>query len=254
MSESGDKTIAALKTAALIPAYREEGRIGRVVAAATQQGVQVIVIDDGSRDQTAREAEAAGARVLRHEVNKGKGAALQTGFAYARAQGFQAVITLDADGQHDPLEISKFVEAFERTGIPVLIGNRMGEPKGMPLIRRWTNQFMSWMLSREMGQYVPDTQCGFRLFRCDVLPYVASSSQGFAAESEALLHLSERGIRIASVRVSSIYGDEKSKIHPIPDTVRFFAMILRYRRRRRALRRSARTAEKRATQEKDAAR
>lgn len=243
----------APRMAALIPAFREESRIGRVVAAAAKQGVQVIVVDDGSPDQTAHEAEAAGARVLRHAVNQGKGAALQTGFTYARAQGFQAVITLDADGQHDPLEIPKFVEAFERTGIPALIGNRMGDPTGMPRVRRWTNQFMSWMLSREMGQYVPDTQCGFRLFRCDILPYVTPSSRGFAAESEALLHLSERGIRIAAVRVSSIYGDEKSKINPIPDTVRFFAMILRFRRQRRALRRSARTAEKRATQEKDAA-
>lgn len=222
----------------VIPAYREQGRIGRVVVEAARHGADVVVVDDGSPDGTGAEAESAGARVLRHETNRGKGMALSTGFEHARTNGYTAVITLDADGQHDPAEIPKFIEAYRRTGIPVLVGNRMWNPGGMPPIRRLTNRFMSWMLSREMGQYVPDTQCGYRLFRCDVIPFVEAKSERFAAESEILLHVASRGIRIGAVRITTIYGDEKSKINPIPDTVRFWRMLQAHRRTRRRATRS----------------
>jgi glycosyltransferase involved in cell wall biosynthesis len=221
------------KGCVIVPAYEEEGRIGAVVRRIREYLPDVVVVDDGSGDGTAREAEAAEAVVLRHPVNAGKGAALNTGFNYAREHGFDFVVTLDADGQHDPAEIARFVEAYRRTGIPVLIGNRMADPHAMPLVRRLTNRFMSWMLSRQMGQYVPDTQCGFRLYRCDVIPFVSAEARRFAAESEILLHVSDRRIRVDSVPVSVIYRDERSKINPIKDTVRFFAMLHRYRRQRR---------------------
>jgi len=178
-------------------------------------------------------AGQAGAHVIRQNVNKGKGVALNTGFAYAREKGYHAVITMDADGQHDPAELPKFVEAYVRTGIPVLIGNRMANPHDMPLIRLWTNRFMSWLLSKAMGQYVPDTQCGYRLYRCDVIPFVSAASERFAAESEILLHIATRGIRIGSVRISTIYGGEESKINPVSDTFRFVSMLLEFRRSQR---------------------
>ena len=217
----------------VIPAFSEEKHIASVVEQIRQYSDHVVVVDDGSPDQTAAEAEKAGAVVLRHNGNKGKGVALTTGFEYARKKGFEAVITMDADGQHDPNDLPKFVEAYRRTGIPVLVGNRMVDVKDMPLIRRWTNRFMSWMLTRIMGQYVPDTQCGYRLYRCDVIPYISAESEGFAAESEVLLRVSDRGIRIDSVRIATIYGDEKSKINPFSDTIRFFSMIMsNYRRKR----------------------
>ncbi len=218
------------KFCVIIPAFHEENRIGPVVRALKEQGLDVVVIDDGSGDRTSAEAEAAGAKVIVHPQNMGKGVALNTGFNYARENGYSAVITMDADGQHAPAETTKFVEAYVRTGIPVLIGNRMADAETMPRIRRWTNQFMSWMLSRVMGQYVPDTQCGYRLYRCDVLPFVSARSERFAAESEVLLHVAARGIRMDSVRISTIYGDEKSKINPFSDTFRFISMILQYRR------------------------
>ena len=223
----------------VIPAFREQSRIGPVVTAARGHGADVVVIDDGSPDATAVEAEAAGAFVIRHPVNRGKGMALATGFEFARAHGYVAVITMDADGQHDPAEIAKFLEAFRRTGLLVLVGNRMWDPHGMPWVRFLTNMFMSWMLSREMKQYVPDTQCGFRLFRCDVIPYVGAKSERFAAESEILLHVAARGMQIGSVRVSTIYRGEKSKINPFLDTWRFFGMLRAHRRGRRAPRPAA---------------
>jgi glycosyltransferase involved in cell wall biosynthesis len=218
------------KFCVIIPAFHEESRIGAVVRAVREQGLDVLVVDDGSGDRTAAEAGAAGAKVIVHPQNMGKGVALNTGFTHAGESGYSAVITMDADGQHAPGEAKNFIEAYVRTGLAVLIGNRMADVETMPRIRRWTNQFMSWMLSRVMGQYVPDTQCGYRLYRCDVLPFVSARSERFAAESEMLLHVAARGIRMGSVRVSTIYADEKSKINPLTDTFRFISMILRYRK------------------------
>lgn len=218
---------------AVIPAFHERSRIGDVVQQVRVCLPDILVVDDGSGDGTAEEAEAAGAVVIRHPQNRGKGVALQTGFEEARKRGYEAAVTLDADGQHLPSEIPAFIEAYRRTGIPVLIGNRMWNAAGMPFVRRCTNRFMSWLLSREMGQYVPDTQCGFRLFRCDVIPFVQAHSERFAAESEILLHVAARRIRIDSVRISTVYGDEKSKIHPLADTVRFFRMLRAFRRGRK---------------------
>ncbi|MBU1694138.1 MAG: glycosyltransferase family 2 protein [Verrucomicrobia bacterium] len=217
------------KVAVVIPAYREEKRIGEVARVVRAEGWDLIVVDDGSDDRTAEVAGQGGAMVIRHERNLGKGIALNDGFVYAREHGVEVVVTLDADGQHRPEEIRRFVEAYVRTGIPVLIGNRMADTRGMPRIRRWTNRFMSWWLSRLMGQYVPDTQCGFRLYRSDVIPYIEASSERFAAESEILLHVARRGIRIGAVPISTVYGDERSKVNPLADTIRFFRMIRRYR-------------------------
>jgi glycosyltransferase involved in cell wall biosynthesis len=219
------------KFCVIMPAFREESKIGAVVRAVREQGLDVVVVDDGSDDHTGVQAEAAGAKVIRHTQNMGKGVALNTGFDVARKSGYNAVITMDADGQHAPTETMKFIEAYVRTGIPVLIGNRMASLENMPRIRRWTNQFMSWMLSRVMGQYVPDTQCGYRLYRCDVLPFVSAHAERFAAESEMLLHVAARGIKIGAVRISTIYGAERSKINPVIDTYRFFLMLLRNRKR-----------------------
>lgn len=215
---------------ALIPAYLEERRICRVVQDALHYLQPVVVIDDGSPDQTAAAAAAAGAMVIKHEKNLGKGAALNTGFAYAVKHKFDYVITMDADGQHAPDDIPGFIEAFRRTGVPALVGSRMADPKGMPLVRKLTNIFMSWYLSRQMGQYVPDTQCGFRLYAAPILPYLATESSRYAAESETLLRAAAQNIKIGSVPIQVIYRDEKSKIRPVRDTIRFFAMVRRFKR------------------------
>ncbi len=233
MTPEATKHAGATEFLAVIPAYREASRIGEVVRAVRAEGLGALVVDDGSDDGTAEAARAAGAEVLQHERNRGKGTALATGFARARELGVEAVVTLDADGQHDPSEAPRFIEAYRRTGMPVLMGNRMAVPRGMPPIRRWTNRFMSWILSREMGQYVPDTQCGFRLFRCDLLPFIEARCAGFAAESEILLHVAARGIRIGSVRVTTIYAGQKSSVSPLRDTYCFFRMLFAHRAQRR---------------------
>jgi len=209
----------------LIPAYQEGSRIGAVVREVLPLCPHVVVVDDGSADDTAAAARAAGATVLVHDRNQGKGAALQTGFRYAREQGAAFVLTMDGDGQHAPADIPAFLDAFARGDLPVLVGNRMEDPNAMPFVRRLTNRFMSWMLSRKMGQRVPDTQNGFRLYRTEVLPEMPDGDTRFAAESEILLILARRGVRIGSVPVRILYGDERSKIRPLRDTLRFFRML-----------------------------
>ncbi|MCE9615148.1 MAG: glycosyltransferase family 2 protein [Lentisphaerae bacterium] len=213
----------------LIPAYREEGRIGRVVAAIAPHA-PVLVVDDGSPDGTAEEARRAGAVVIRHTVNQGKGAALQTGLRHAAEQGVDFVVTMDGDGQHDPADLPGFLRARQDEHADVIVGSRMGDPRGMPFVRRMTNRFMSWLLSREMGQRVPDTQSGYRLYARSTWPHLRTEQSGFAAESAVLLNLAAQGLTIGSVPIRVIYGDEKSKIRPGRDTVRFFRMLRDHRR------------------------
>lgn len=215
----------------VIPAYMESRRVGNVIEGVRAYCEDVVVVDDGSTDGTDQAAEREGAVVLRHETNLGKGAALESGFRYARDRGFEAVVTMDADGQHDPQDLPAFFSTYGSGEFKVLVGNRMDRATGMPLLRRWTNRFMSGMLSRVMGQSVPDTQCGYRLYALAVLPGNDMDADRFAAESEILLWLSDRGVRIGSVPIRIIYGDEQSKIRPVRDTLRFVRMLRRYRTR-----------------------
>jgi len=221
------------KGCVIIPAYREGGRIGPVVEGVRAYMPAVIVVDDGSPDDTAAKARHAGAMVIRHSENRGKGAALDTGFRAARERGFDFVITVDGDGQHAPSDLPRFIETYVRTGTAVLVGNRMADTRTMPFVRRMTNRFMSWLLSREMGQRVPDTQCGYRLYTLAVVPEISAESKRFAAESEILMDVSDRGIVIGSVPIETIYGTEHSKIHPVKDTIRFVKMLRQYRKKRR---------------------
>ncbi len=215
----------------LIPAYGEAGHIGAVVSAARRYVTPVVVVDDGSPDDTSSVAAGAGAVVLAHARNLGKGAALQTGFRYAREIGAAFVLTMDGDGQHAVADIPTFLRMYGEGQFPVIIGNRMTSAKEMPWVRCCTNFIMSGVLSRRMGQRVPDTQNGFRLYRTDVIPDLAGGASGFAAESEVLMELARRGVRIGSVPVRIIYDDERSKIHPWRDTIRFFRMLRAFDRR-----------------------
>ncbi len=212
----------------MVPAFNEAERIAQVLEGCRRHAEHVVVIDDGSTDETGNIARAAGCEVIRHEKNMGKGASLISGFHHARDRGFEAIITLDADGQHDPDCIPRFVDTWRRTRIPALIGNRFWDRDKIPMIRRWTNQFMSAWLCRVMKKYVPDTQCGFRLLQTSLLPYLPVSSQRFAMESEILLQLAMHGFRMDSIRIPVVYAGQTSRIRPVVDSARFVAMLLRY--------------------------
>ncbi|MFH1024629.1 MAG: glycosyltransferase family 2 protein [Planctomycetota bacterium] len=214
-----------MRIVVVIPAFHESARVGAVVAGARPRVERVYVVDDGSRDGTAEAARAARAEVLVHETNRGKGAALATGFAAALAAGFDAVVTLDADGQHDPNEIPKLAAAAETAD--VVVGCRMTDPSGMPLVRRWTNRFMSWVISKLAGRRIRDSQSGYRLFRRAVLERVTLDTAHFESESQILIRACRAGFRLAEVPVRVIYGAEKSKIRPARDTLRFFRFVIR---------------------------
>lgn len=234
------------KVAVLIPAFCEERTVGDVVTRARKYLRDVIVVDDASSDQTAARAHTAGASVLRHETNSGKGAALSKGFRHILAQGFDAVITLDADGFHDPDEIPKFLEAYNRTHLPVLIGNRMADVKRVPLVRRWTIRAMSFWLDRLFGVYVPDPPCGFRFYRCDVLPFLLEGNSSLPSEFETLLNIASRRIRVGSIRITKQPKRHKSLISPFRDIIRFMRVLKKYYKRLRKSRRAVRMVEEEA--------
>ena len=213
------------RIAVLIPAYCEEQTVGRIVAKCREYLPDVIVVDDASTDRTAERAEAAGASVLRCMVNGGKGSALTAGFKYVLAQGYDAVIALDADGFHDPDEISSFLEAYRRTHLPVLIGNRMADARRVPVVRRWTIRVMSRWLDRLLGVYIPDPPCGFRFYRCDVLPFLLAEGSSLPAEFETLLQIASRHIRVGPVRITRPAGLHKTFISPFRDIVRFIRVM-----------------------------
>ncbi len=218
--------------AALIPCYFEEKRIRDVAARAHLQLDTVLVVDDGSTDGTEKEAQAAGVEVIRHTVNQGKGAAIKTGLRELSARpSIEYALILDGDGQHLPEEIPNFLEVANRTHEPMLVGTRMSDTRTMPFVRKMTNRFMSWQISRVCGQEVPDSQCGFRMIHRDLGPALAAiETVKFDYETEMLVVASRRGCKIGAVPVSTIYGDEKSKIHPVRDTIRFYQMMARFKR------------------------
>ncbi len=231
------------KVAILIPAFCEERTVADVVTQARICVPDVIVVDDASTDETAARAEAAGALVIRRKVNHGKGAALTEGFRYILAQGFDAVIALDADGFHDPSEISKFLETYYRTHLPVLIGNRMADVRRVPVVRRWTIRMMSFWLDRLLGVYVPDPPCGFRFYRCDVLPFLLEEESSLPSEFETLLNIASRRIRVGSVRVTKLPKRHKSLIAPFRDLIRFARALRKYYKKIRKSRKTVRLVE-----------
>jgi glycosyltransferase involved in cell wall biosynthesis len=207
--------------AAVIPCLNEEATISQVVSGVTGYLPTTIVIDDGSNDRTALLAKSAGARVISHARNLGKGSALQTGWRYAKEQSFPWVITLDGDGQHAPGDIPLFFECAEQTSAQLVAGNRMQDPAGMPPVRRVVNRWISRRLSRATRQYLPDSQCGFRLMQLDAMMALAVSSSHFEIESEVLLGFARAGCVIRFVPIQVIYKKEQSKIHPWRDTLRW---------------------------------
>ena len=218
-------TKGPMKTAALIPAYREERHIAEVVRETRRYLDDVLVVDDGSGDRTAELAGQAGARVVVNPRNLGKGASLVVGLDDLFAAGYDAAVCLDADGQHLPAEISRFLEAGESADL--VVGNRMADVKNMPFARLWTNRVTSWIVSRLAGVRVPDSQCGYRLIRREAWRGVTVASRNYDFESEMIVAMGRKGFRVASVPVSTIYGDEVSSIHPVRDTIRFFKMVWR---------------------------
>jgi glycosyltransferase involved in cell wall biosynthesis len=216
--------------AAVIPAYLEEKHIADVVQRTLCQLKNVLVVDDGSSDATADAARKAGADVIVHEQNRGKGESIKSGFRRWLEEGTTYVVILDGDGQHLPEEIERFLAAAASGIGELLIGTRMNDVREMPLVRRTVNRYMSRKISRACGQEIPDTQCGFRMVHRSIIPNLLGGTERFDYETEMLILASRAGCRIASVPISTVYSDEVSSIHPVRDTLRFFKLMRRYRK------------------------
>jgi glycosyltransferase involved in cell wall biosynthesis len=217
-----------MRLAVLIPSHNEARTIGGLVRESKKFADEVVVVDDGSTDDTSDIARREGANVITHPGNKGKGASVAEGLDYLNGRGFDAVILMDGDGQHDPSEIPKLVRRYEETSAKVVVGNRMNKADNMPIIRRLTNRFMSIIISVLAGQRIPDSQCGFRLISQTVLNEIRPSCPRFEMESELLLRAARHRLRIESVDIKTIYGGQMSHIIPVVDTIRFVQLILRH--------------------------
>ncbi len=232
---------------AIVPAHNEAGRIGAVVAAVAAQGLPVLVIDDGSSDGTADEADAAGARVVSLHPNRGKGGALKAGFREALAtghhhgdpaEGWSGFLTLDGDGQHDPVEIPQFLETWSRTDADLVVGMR--DYDQMPRIRWFTNSASRLLFSWAVGQRIPDNQSGYRLHSRRIAEAaLGSEEQGFAFEVEEIAICVGRGYRLEWIPIKTIYGTEKSDIKPWSHFLSFMRVTRRARRRVKAERGAA---------------
>jgi glycosyltransferase involved in cell wall biosynthesis len=219
---------------ALIPAFNEAHRITPVVAGA-RAFLPVLVVDDSSTDDTARLAESAGACVLSQSPNQGKGAALRAGFRHALQKDCQAVLTLDADGQHDPAEIPRFLDLYARRQADLIIGAR--DFSRMPLVRRFSNTFGRWSFSWALGQPDRDNQSGYRLISRRLMQaMLASPESGFEFEVDMIVVCVENGFTLDWLPIRTIYAGERSHINPFRHTLHYFRMIWQTRQRIRRLR------------------
>jgi glycosyltransferase involved in cell wall biosynthesis len=224
MDGIGDRS----RVAAVIPAYQEENHVAEVARRARAQLEHVLVVDDGSTDATAERARRAGVDVIVHPQNRGKGESIKTGMRYWLDHGMDYVVLLDADGQHLPEEIVRFIDAAGQNNVKIFVGTRMNDVTSMPLVRRVVNRYMSDKISRACGQHIPDTQCGFRMLHRDVIPELLGGTNRFDYETEMLIIASRNGHRIAAVPITTVYSDEVSSIHPLRDTLRFFKLMRQY--------------------------
>jgi len=215
----------AAQCAAVIPCLNEAAAIETLLREVRRHLPAVIVVDDGSGDATAALAVRAGAEVLRHERRRGKGAALQTGLRRACERGFAWAVILDGDTQHWPGDIPAFLRCAERTGAPLIIGNRMDDAGQMPWLRRQVNRWMSCRLSRAAGCPLPDSQCGFRLIQLRRWTRLELKTRHFEIESELLMAFLAAGHAVEFVPIRVIYKTEQSKIHPLSDTWRWFRWL-----------------------------
>lgn len=208
----------------IIPAYNEERHISTLLKSLSAIAKDIVVVDDGSEDATYQVVKNAGIPVI-HQNHQGKGAALKTGFGYAIEKNYEWVITMDGDGQHDPQDVHKFVDAISNAGNDIIIGSRMDNIKTMPIVRKITNRFLSSLISRLIDNHIADTQCGFRAINSRVLKNIILETSHYDTESELIIKAGRAGYKIKSIPIKTIYNDSQSHINKFLDTVRFIRLV-----------------------------
>ncbi len=217
----------------VIPAHNEEKNIKVVCEKIISLGYLVCVVDDGSRDSTPQILSSLPVHCIHLNPNRGKGFALRTGLEWADNENFQAVVLMDADGQHEPQEIDLFLKTLNESSADFVIGNRMAQHTSMPWVRVWTNFAMSFIISSSAGQKISDCTCGFRALRTPAFKKMNLRTNRYEIESEMILEAARLKIKIESVPISCTYGNEVSQIRPVRDTLRFFRFLFGYSIKRR---------------------
>ena len=217
------------KTAIVIPAYNAASHLREVIqrCSAILPRERIIVVDDGSSDDTFAIAHAEDVTTIKHQDNWGKGKALSTGILKAHEMGAAYAFTIDADGQHDPQEIPSFLDHLQKTDADIIIGNRMLDVRDMPWLRVRTNRFTSWIVSLKAGQKIPDSQSGYRMIKTSLFLKIRLETTRYETESEILFKAAKLGARIEAVPIATIYGEEISAINPFMDTIRFFRLVIK---------------------------
>jgi glycosyltransferase involved in cell wall biosynthesis len=219
-----------VRIAALVPAYQAAASIGAVVRGVLPVLSPVVVVDDGSSDATGVEAGAAGATVMRHVENRGKGAALVTGLTELARGGFTHALTLDADGQHLPSEVPKLIAAATRVPRALVVGVRQKaghEIRGINLVGNWV---ADRVMTRIAGTVLPDTQSGFRVYPIAATLALGTQGSRFDFETEVLLRAARAGVPLEGVAVEVHYppvAERVSHYRPWVDTVRIVRTIAR---------------------------
>ncbi len=216
------------KVCVVIPAYNEGRAIGRVLVAATTFDLDILVVDDGSTDDTAAVASQFDVHLIVHKTNQGKGAAIRTAIAWVLEHGYEAALFMDADGQHAAEEIPRFAQCYAATRADLILGTRMHANQQMPLVRKVSNRFSSLLVSGLAGTRVTDSQSGFRMLSAQLLEQLQKmGGDGFDFESEMIIDAVWNGLRFCEVPISCIYADETSHYNPVKDSLQFFALVAR---------------------------
>jgi glycosyltransferase involved in cell wall biosynthesis len=206
--------------AVLIPAYNASRSLRGVIEGIKVFELAIVVVDDGSTDATAQIAQDAEVHVLRHRTNRGKGAALRTGFRFLLQTGYKGILTFDADGQHDPAFIPHFIRAYEEGRGDIIIGSRAGEFDAMSWLRRFWNQLGVKAVSKLIGTPLTDTQSGYRLINAEVLRGLPLRATGYEGELELLMKACKRGHSVVDIPIATRYADGRPSSHfqPVKDT------------------------------------
>jgi glycosyltransferase involved in cell wall biosynthesis len=218
-----------MKVVVGIPAFNEERAIARVVLRSRKYSDQVVVVDDGSSDDTAMIAEALGAVVVRHEKNLGKGAGLRDCFNFAKQVGADVLVTLDGDGQHDPGKIPLLIDALEVNMADVVVGSRTAKPTDMPRHRWLGARALDLATQVKVGNRFVDAQSGFRAYSRKAIENLVPSELGMGVDSELIMKADKAGMRIVEVPIAPLYsGLKTSTKNPVMHTLDVFFSVIKF--------------------------